>query len=44
MDQKKDEQTSDLLRESSLATEGIPRSTQMEAMQYRKLTRGAGID
>ena len=36
--------TADLMRESSDATEGMPRSTMMEAMAYRKILRGAGSD
>ena len=44
LDQKKDEATADLMRESSLSTEGLPRPMMMEAMAYRKLQRGAGAD
>ena len=44
LDQKKDQATADLLRESSQATEGLPRATLMEAMSYRKLQRGAGCE
>ena len=42
LDQKKDQQTAELMRESSLSTEGLPRPMMMEAMSYRKLQRGAG--
>jgi hypothetical protein len=40
----KDSQTADLLRESSRATEGIPRSMWTEAQAYRKILRGSNTD